>query len=166
MAKEMRTCFDHENLDVYQLELRFVGWVAALLANIKQRPTDARIAEVSDQLDRASLSSLLNTAEGNGRRQRQTRAQFFDDARGSVTECAACLDALVAKRICTKEELQEGKEMLLRIASMLTKLITLFDSASSSVVREESPEEKFEDEEEDENENGPPDSEMRGRRHG
>ena len=162
----MRTCFDHENLDVYQLELRFVGWVAALLANIKQRPTDARIAEVSDQLDRASLSSLLNTAEGNGWRQRQTRAKFFDDARGSVTECAACLDALVAKRICTKEELQEGKEMLLRIASMLTKLITLFDSASSSVVREESPEEKFEDEEEDENENGPPDSEMRGRRHG
>ena len=56
--------------------------------------------------------------------------------------------------------------MLLRIASMLTKLITLFDSASSSVVREESPEEKFEDEEEDENENGPLDSEMRGRRHG
>jgi four helix bundle protein len=162
----MRTCFDHENLDVYQLELRFVGWVAALLANIKQRPTDARIAEVSDQLDRASLSSLLNTAEGNGRRQRQTRAKFFDDARGSVTECAACLDALVAKRICTKEELQEGKEMLLRIASMLTKLITLFDSASSAVVREESPEEKFEDEEEDENENGPPDSEIRGRRHG
>jgi len=162
----MRTCFDHENLDVYQLELRFVGWVAALLANIKQRPTDARIAEVSDQLDRASLSSLLNTAEGNGRRQRQTQAKFFDDARGSVTECAACLDALVARRICTKEELQEGKEMLLRIASMLTKLITLFDSASSSVVREESPEEKFEDEEEDENENGPPDSEMRGRRHG
>jgi len=161
----MRTCFDHENLDVYQLEFRFVGWVAALLANIKQRPTDARIAEVSDQSDRASLSPLLNTAEGNGRRQRQTRAKFFDDARGSVMECAACLDALVAKRICTEEELQEGKEML-RIASMLTKLIALFDSASPSVVREESPEEKFEDEEEDENENGPPDLEMRGRRHG
>ena len=110
------TCFDHENLDVYQLEFRFVGWVAALLANIKQRPTDARIAEVSDQFDRASLTPLLNTAEVDGRRQRQTRAKFFDDARGSVTECAACLDALVAKRICTKEELQEGKEMLLRIA--------------------------------------------------
>src|SRR5262249_7724723 len=143
-AKEMRTYFDHENLDVYQLELRFVGWVAALLANIKQRPTDARISEVSGQLDRASLSSLLNTAEGNGRRQRQTRAKFFDDARGSVTECAACLDALVAKGICTKEEIQQGKEMLLRIASMLTKLIALFDSSSSSMIREESPEEEFE----------------------
>lgn len=161
----MRTYFDHENLDVYQLELRFVTWVTGLLATIKQRPTNARIAEVSDQLDRASLSSLLNTAEGNGRRQRQTRAKFFDDARGSVTECAACLDALVAKGICTKEETQQGKEMLLRIASMLTKLISLFDS-SSSVVREESPEEKFEDEKEDENENGPRGLQTRGPRHG
>ena len=161
---KVRTYFDHENLDVYQLELRFVTWVTGLLAKIKQRPTNARIAEVSDQLDRASLSSLLNTAEGNGRRQRQTRAKFFDDARRSVTECAACLDALLAKRICTLEEVQEGKEMLLRVASMLTKLIALFDS--SSVVREESPEAKFEDEKEDENENGPPGSQMRGARHG
>ena len=163
---KVRTYFDHENLDVYQLELRFVTWVTGLLAKIKQRPTNTRIAEVSDQLDRASLSSLLNTAEGNGRRQRQTRAKFFDDARGSVTECAACLDALVAKGTCTKEEIQKGKEMLLRIVSMLTKLIALFDSSSSSVVREESPEAKFEDEEEDENENGPPGSQMRGARHG
>ena len=149
----MRMYFDHENLDVYQLELRFVTWVAGLLAKIKQRPTNARIAEVSDQLDRASLSSLLNTAEGNGRRQRQTRAKFLDDARGSVTECAACLDALVAKGICTPKEVQEGKEMLLRVASMLTKLIALFDSSSSSVIREEPPDKEFEREEEDEDEN-------------
>lgn len=90
----MRTHFDHENMDVYQVELHFITWVTALLAKIEQRPADARIAEVSDQLDRASLSALLNTAEGNGRRQRRTRPKFFDDARGSVTECAACLDAL------------------------------------------------------------------------
>ena len=153
----MRTYFDHENLDVYQLELRFVTWVTGLLATIKQRPTNARIAEVSDQLDRASLSSLLNTAEGNGRRQRQTRAKFFDDARGSVTECAACLDALVAKRICTSEEVDDGKQLLLRVASILTKLITRFDSssASSAMVREAAQEEEFEDEDENENKHGP-----------
>jgi hypothetical protein len=62
----VRTYFDHEKLDVYQLELRVVTWVTCLLAEIKQRPTNTRIAEVSDQLDRASLSMLLNTAEGNG----------------------------------------------------------------------------------------------------
>src|SRR5947207_13622643 len=149
----MRTYFDHEKLDVYQLELRFITWVTRLLAKIKQRPTDARVAEVSDQLDRASLSSLLNTAEGNGRRRRQMRAKFFDDARRSVTECAACLDALVAKGTCTEQEVEEGKEMLVRIASMLTKLIALFDSSSSSVVREEPPDAEFDDENEEEGEN-------------
>ena len=81
-------------------------------------------------------------------------------------ESAACLDALVAKGICTSEEIRDGKQLLLRIASMLTKMITPFDSASSSVVREEPPDEESAHEEEDENENGPPDSEMRGRRHG
>lgn len=147
----MRSYFDHEKLDVYQLELSFITWVTDVLIRIKQRPVEARIGEVIDQLDRASLSALLNTAEGNGRRQCQTRAKFFDDARGSVTECAACLDALVAKEVCTREEIDEGKQLLLRIASILTKLVALFDSSSSlSVVREELEEQGFEDEDDDE----------------
>jgi four helix bundle protein len=147
----MRSYFDHEKLDVYQLELRFITWVTALLVTIKRRSTDARIAEVSDQLDRARLSALLNTAEGNGRRQRRTRAKFFDDARGPATECAACLDALVAKGVCSGGETDEGKHVLLRIASMLTELIERFDissssSSSSSIIREEPDEKGFEDE--------------------
>jgi four helix bundle protein len=154
---DVRTYFDHEKLDVYHLELRFITCVTALLAKIKQRPTNARITEVLDQLDRASLSALLNTAEGNGRRQRRTRAKFFDDARGSATECAACLDALVAKGVCTGGEIDEGKQLLLRIASMLTKLIERFDVSSSSpsaspLIQEEPDEEGFEDEEENEDE--------------
>jgi four helix bundle protein len=149
----MRTYFDHEKLDVYHLELRFITWVTALLAKIKQRPTNARITEVLNQIDRASLSALLNTAEGNGRRQRRTRAKFFDDARGSATECAACLDAPVAKGVCTGGEIDEGKQLLLRVASMLTKLIERFDvSSSSSLIQEEPDEEKFEAEEENEGE--------------
>jgi hypothetical protein len=97
----------------------------------------------------------LNTAEGNGRRQRQTRAKFLDDARGSATECAACLDALVAKKLCSVEEVTEGKELLLRVVSMLTKLVDRFDSyssssSSSSSVREDMNEDEvIEDEDED-----------------
>ncbi|MGV3723532.1 MAG: four helix bundle protein [Actinomycetota bacterium] len=117
--------FDHEKLDVYQLELAFLGWVTALLDELKAEP---RTREVRDQLDRASLSSLLNTAEGNGKRQKQVRARFFDDARGSATECAACLDALVAKKACGVERIKPGKEMLVRIAQMLTKLVQLYSS--------------------------------------
>ena len=54
------------------------------------------------------------TAEGNGKRQMKTRAKFFDDARGSATECAACLDSLVAKRACTEERIEHGKSLLVR----------------------------------------------------
>ena len=62
--------FDHEKLDVYRLELKFLAWVTQFLAD----PCGASLAgsrELRDQLDRASLSMLLNTAEGNGRRQGQ-----------------------------------------------------------------------------------------------
>jgi four helix bundle protein len=132
-----RVVFDHEKLDVYQLELRFIEWVTPLLEEALQKTT-GKPREVCEQLDRASLSSLLNTAEGNGRRQRQGRAKFFDDARGSATECAACLDALAAKKIFGPERIQEGKAMLLRIVSILCKLVDRFDAEGS--LREDAPE--------------------------
>ncbi len=117
--------FDHERLDVDQLELAFIGWVTTLFEELRDEKA-ARVSEVIDHLDRASLSALFNTAEGNGKRQRATRAKFFDDSRGSATECAACLDALVAKRVCKPERLLEGKQFLVRIVAMLTKLVQMY----------------------------------------
>ena len=122
--------FDHEKLDVYQLQLQFLSWVTTLLDDAKDR-SGGKSREICAQLDRASLSVLLNIAEGNGRRQRPTRGKFFDDARGSATECAACLDALAAKRIVEKERVREGKEMLVRVVAMLTKMVVLFEGKQS-----------------------------------
>ena len=45
-----------------------------------------------------------------------------------IDECAACLDALVAKTACTLDRVQPGKAMLERVVSMLTKLVARFDS--------------------------------------
>ena len=118
--------FDHEKLDVYQLELRFVAWSTSLMAEVRDKKIP-NLRETCDQLDRASLSSLLNTAEGNGRRASQQRARFFDDARGSATECAACLDALVAKGACDGQRVEEGKDILISVVSILTKLVERFD---------------------------------------
>ena len=126
----IRATFDHEKLDVYHLELEFIKWVTPLLEEVS-RTAASKTSEVRDQLDRASLSALLNTAEGNGKRQRPVRAKFFDDARGSATECAACLDALVAKAAATEVRVVEGKKMLLRVVSMLCGLIDRFDSVAS-----------------------------------
>jgi four helix bundle protein len=117
----MAAQFDHEKLDVYRLALEFVSWIEILLTETKRQSR-----ETSDQLDRASLSILLNIAEGNGKNQPRSRANFFAIARGSATECAACLDALAAKRICTVGRIVDGKALLIRIVAMLTKLIERF----------------------------------------
>jgi four helix bundle protein len=119
--------FDHEKLDVYQLELKFIAWVTPLIEEVKAS-SGAKVRETCNHLDRASLSALFNTAEGNGKRQSKLRARFFDDARGSAAECASCLDALVAKEVCTEERIDEGKELLQRIVAMLTKLISRFST--------------------------------------
>jgi four helix bundle protein len=122
--------FDHENLDVYRLELQFVAWVTDFFDDVSQCSLQRR-RELFDQLDRASLSALLNTAEGNAKRQGPQRAKFFDDARGSAIECAACLDASVAKRFVPNDRILPGKEMLGRIVAMLTRLVERFDTEGS-----------------------------------
>ena len=118
--------FDHEKLDVYQFELQFLGWVTTLLSEVRQCGLPGMREEI-DQLDRASPSALLNTAEGNGKRWTKQRARYFDDARGSSTECAAFLDALVVKSAADDERIAPGKELLLSIVSMLSKLVERFD---------------------------------------
>jgi four helix bundle protein len=126
-----RYVFDHEKLDVYQLELQFITWVTPLIEEAKERAA-GKSREVCDQLDRASLSALLNTAEGNGKRQRELRAKFFDDARGSATACAGCLDALAAKGVFESGRIAGGKAILARIVSMLRKLVDRFDDTNAT----------------------------------
>jgi four helix bundle protein len=120
------TRFDHEKLEVYKQELEFIKWVTPMIEEAA-RSTSGRPREVCDQLDRASISTVLDTAEGNGKRQRQVRAKFFDDARGSGTECAACLDVLVAKGILSADKVGEGKNILLHVVCMLSGLVERFD---------------------------------------
>jgi four helix bundle protein len=113
--------FDHEKLDVYQLSLHFLTWVTPLLQEVTQAH-GAKAREASDHLDRASLSIVLNTAEGNGKSRKLIRAKFFDDARGSATECAACLDALVAKGVATKNAQGKVRRYLCGSSQQLVQL--------------------------------------------
>lgn len=111
----MRLSLDHEKLEVYQLSLEFITWTMPLL--------DRLPAAASVQLDRASTSVPLNIAEGNGKFTSPDRCRFFDNARGSALESAACLDVVVAKRFCGADEIECGKAMVLKIVSMLFGLI-------------------------------------------
>jgi len=48
---------------------------------------------LADQLNRAMASSVLNLAEGNGKRSSGLeRRRFFEISLGSIAEVAACLD--------------------------------------------------------------------------
>ncbi len=109
--------FDHEKLNVYQSAVAFVAWANDLLDRVPKN------SSVHNQLDRASTSIPLNIAEGNGKHTSADRCRFFDIARGSTLECAACLDVLVARNVIEKSVGDEGKQSLLEIVSMLVGLI-------------------------------------------
>jgi four helix bundle protein len=83
--------FDFEKLDVYQIVKDQNIKLLAFLDNNKK--IDLYII---DQLKRASLSILLNLAEGTGRMTVNDKKHFYTIARGSVFECVAILDVLHA----------------------------------------------------------------------
>ena len=111
----MNASFDHEKLSVYQESIKFVVWSDEILETLPKN------LAVHGQLDRAATSISLNIAEGNGKYTAADRCRFFDIARGSALECAACLDVLVAKKRLA--EAGPGKAILVRIVSMLVGLI-------------------------------------------
>jgi len=128
----MKIYFDHEKLDVYREAINFCGWVGEFLASISAK------AAAKDQLHRASTSIPLNIAEGNGKFSAKDRARFFEMARGSALECAACLDVLLVRKLTKEEPVAAQKERLVRIVEMLVGLLRRF-SDRADVLREEAP---------------------------
>ena len=109
--------FDHEKLKVYQSAILFVSFADTLLQDIPKS------LAVHGQLERASTSIPLNIAEGNGKFTSADRCRYFDIARGSALESAACLDVLIARKRIEGADVAHGKELLHGIVSMLVGLI-------------------------------------------
>ena len=109
--------FGHEQLDVYRLAIGYVAWSYRLAKELSGVDRHAR-----DQLLRAAQSIPLNIAEGNGKGANADRRRFFEIARGSAMECAAIQDCLEACQVLGSERNVQGKAMLIRLVSMLTKL--------------------------------------------
>src|SRR3954467_6822325 len=100
----MAQVFDHEKLNVYHEALGFVATANDLLERVPKR------LAVFDQLDRASTAIPLNIAEGTGKFTARDRCRFYDTARGSALECAACLDVLVVKKVLVSTEISTAKD--------------------------------------------------------
>jgi four helix bundle protein len=90
--------FDFEKLEVYQVVKS--QNMKALAEISKSAVIDQYI---KDQWKRASLSILLNLAEGTGRMSVQDKKHYYTMARGSVFECAAILDLLHEQKLISED---------------------------------------------------------------
>ena len=73
-------------------------------------------------MTRASTSIVLNLAEGAGKHSKADKRRYYLSARGSATESAALLDVLSRLQLLDAPGHQAGKEVLVRVVSMLIKL--------------------------------------------
>ena len=79
--------------------------------------------QLGDQLTRASEGIVLRIAEGAGAEFRSAdQKRYFRSARGSALECSAVLDICLIKRVGSKQQLQLGRSLLLRLVQMLSRL--------------------------------------------
>jgi four helix bundle protein len=107
---------DAERLDCYRVAVEFQSLAGQLLPRRGQ-------SNLRDQFDRASVSIVLNVAEGAGRVSPPDKARFYAMARGSATECAAVLDLLWTRGVVDAGLRNRARSLLVRIVQMLTRLI-------------------------------------------
>ena len=110
---------DHVQLDAaklhaYQVALELHTLCSVLVASLN------RI--VRDQLERASLSVVLNSAEAAGRHSRREKARFYAIARGSATEVAALMDVLERRHLAPASAIRTGRRLAIRVVQMLTRM--------------------------------------------
>jgi four helix bundle protein len=109
--------FDHERWDVYHAALELVVLISEV---VEQLPRGK--AYLADQLQRAGTSVPLNIAEGAGEHSANEKARFYRMAKRSATECASIFDVCTRLRIVDEAQYMRGRELLLRITAMLTKM--------------------------------------------
>ena len=103
-----------ERLDVYRIAAEFQR-LASDLARRSPHP-------FRDQLERASLSIVLNIAEGYGRRSPADKARLYVIASGSARECQALVEILTRRSIVPEALCTAASALVARVIRMLERL--------------------------------------------
>ena len=82
----------------------------------------------ADQLIRASLSIVLNIAEGTGKNSKKEKKNYYTISRGSVYECVAVLQLLKKLGIIDKNKYYELYNKFEEITKILTKMMQNLDN--------------------------------------
>jgi four helix bundle protein len=110
--------FEFRSFSLY-LKARFLYKELFKLAKLLK--AENRFAK--DQLLRASMSVVLNIAEGSSRFTDKERKYFFTVARGSAIECVAILDLLTDQEIIHEEKQEQLIAQADEISRMLFSMI-------------------------------------------
>lgn len=110
--------FPYENLDVYKKSYTANQVVYRFLKGNKSIPAYTR-----DRLGRASLSIILNIAEGSAKVSNKDRRNFYVTARGSTFECAALVKFLHDEGETPLEIMQELTTKYEEVSRMLFTMI-------------------------------------------
>lgn len=106
--------FSYENLGVYRKAYQANQMVYRLLKENKMI-----MPYIKNQLGRASLSIMLNIAEGSAKFSNRDRRNFYIMSRGSVFECSSLVSFL-----CNEGEIkQEWKEELYSCYKEISKML-------------------------------------------
>jgi len=110
--------FDFEKLDVYRKAKVLNRDVLGLLRGNKDIDS-----YIKDQLRRASISVVINIAEGSGKFSKADKRNFYTTARGSVYECVSLVEMIFEENKITKEEFDGFYQKFEELSKMLLGLI-------------------------------------------
>jgi four helix bundle protein len=110
----------HEKLNVYQKAIEFLAIAIELIESIPSGNST-----IIDQLKRASISIVLNIAEGAGHPSLGKRQHHYAIARGSALECGSILDVCKILEAGKQNLIPQGKETLVSVVAMLSKMCRL-----------------------------------------
>jgi four helix bundle protein len=117
-AEQFKTgYFDHERWDVYRAALELIIVIKDVVEKFPKGN-----GYLTDQLQQAGTSVPLNIAEGAGEYSANEKARFYRIAKRSTTECASILDVCKQLQVISEDLYKRGRELLLRIVAMLTKM--------------------------------------------
>ncbi|MBI2024820.1 MAG: four helix bundle protein [Candidatus Harrisonbacteria bacterium] len=110
--------FDFENLEVYKKAKELNKEVLSFLQVNKQINSYIR-----DQLRRASISIVINIAEGSGKFSKADKRSFYTTARGSTYECVSLLELILEEKQITQTQFNEFYKKYETLSKMLLGLI-------------------------------------------
>lgn len=110
--------FDFENLDVYKKSKELNKDVLNFLRENKQIDSYVR-----DQFKRASVSIVINIAEGSGKFSKADKRNFYTTARGSVYECVSLMEIIFEENQVEKEKFNYFYQKFEILSKMLFGLI-------------------------------------------